>query len=274
MTVNSALARIFGSDSDSIYLAPIGTTLPTSIDAALDSAFEDVGWIHSDGITEAFMGSKTEIRGHQGARIVRTHMDTPGTTIAFHALESKPQTKSLRYDEKDVTTAAGVRKSTRSPGQKISARAAVVDIFDADDVTVKERWVFERVEVSPDGERVFVNSDISGFPFLAQVISDYDVFEGTPEAVTDWDVAITGTPTGGSYVLTFDGYATAGLAYNATPTAVAAAINALSGVTGFATVTASGTAAAYELVFPVGVSLSATHSFTGGTTPAVTATAA
>jgi|GEM_PF-728710 len=274
MTVNSSLARIFGSDSDSIYLAPIGTTLPTSIDAVLNASFQDVGWIHSDGITEAFTGSKSEIRGYQGARVVRTHMDTPGTTISFHALESKPQTKSLRYDEKNVTTTAGVRKSTRSPGQKISARAAVVDVFDADNVTLKERWVFERIEISPDGDRVFVNSDISGFPFLADVIGDYEVFEGTLEAVTDWDVAITGTPTGGSYVLTFDGYSTADLAYNATPTAVAAAINALSGVTGFAAVTATGTATAYTLVFPVGVSLSVANSLTGGTTPDVTVEAA
>ena len=268
--VNSQNARIFGSDSDSIYLAPIGTTLPTSIDAALDASFEDVGWIHSDGITEAFTGSKSEIRGFQGARVVRTRMDTPGTTISFHALESKPQTKSLRYDEKSATTAAGVRTSTRSPGQKISARAAVVDIFDADDVTVKERWVFERIEISPDGDRVFVNSDIAGFPFLADVIGDYTVREGTTVAVTDWDVAITGTPTGGSYVLTMDGHSTAGLAYNATTIAVASAINALSGVTGFGTVTATGTATAYTLVFPVGVTLSVANSLTGGTAPDAT----
>ena len=38
--VNSNLARIYGSDNDCIYLAPLGTTLPTDIDGPLDAAFE------------------------------------------------------------------------------------------------------------------------------------------------------------------------------------------------------------------------------------------
>lgn len=177
MTVNSANARIFGSDSDSIYLGPIGSTVPTTIAAAPGAAFEDVGWLHSDGITEAFTGSKSEIRGHQGARVVRTRMETPGTTISFHALESKVQTKSLRYDEKSTATATGVRTTTRGAGQKVSARSAIIDIFDADDVTVKERWIIPRLEISPDGDRVYANNDIAGFPFIGEIIGDYTVLE-------------------------------------------------------------------------------------------------
>ncbi len=53
------------------------------------------------------------IRGHQGQKVVRTRIETPGTTIAFHALESKAQTKGLRYDEKQVTVTGGVRKVRR-----------------------------------------------------------------------------------------------------------------------------------------------------------------
>lgn len=177
MTVNSANARIFGSDSDSIYLAPVGSTVPATISAPPGAPFEDVGWLHSDGITEAFTGSKTEIRGHQGARVVRTRVETPGTTISFHALESKDQTKALRYDEKSSAVATGVRTVTRGAGQKVSARAAVIDIFDADDVTVKERWIIPRLEITPDGDRVFANSDIAGFPFIGEIIGDYTVLE-------------------------------------------------------------------------------------------------
>lgn len=178
MAVNSANARIFGSGADAIYLAPLGTTLPTTIDGALDSAFEDVGWLHSDGITETLSGSKSVIRGYQGTGVVRTLVSETGTAINFHALESKPQTKSLRYDEKNVDTAtSGVRKVTRGAGQKVSVRAAVIDIFDADDSTVKERHVIERFEIVPDGDRVFVGTDIAGFPFSGEIIGDYTTFE-------------------------------------------------------------------------------------------------
>lgn len=273
MAVNSANARIFGSDSDAIYLAPLGTPLPTSINDPLDGAFEDIGWLHSDGITETFTGSKSEIRGHQGQRVVRTRIETPGTTISFHALESKAQTRSLRYDEKSVTTVNGVRTVTRGAGQKVSPRAAVIDVFDADDITVKERHVIERFEVTPDGDRVFAGTDIAGFPFLGEIIGDYTSFEGVAASLldTDWLVTISGTPAGGTYTLSVNGFSTAPIAYNAVATAVAAAINALSGVTGVSGVV--GSSSPIELVFQNPVALTADGSnLTGGTNPDVTVT--
>ena len=272
MSVNSSLARIFGSDSDRISLAPLGTVLPTSIDAPLDPAYEDVGWLHSDGITETFTGSKSEIRGHQGQKVVRTRIETPGTTIAFHALESKPQTKGLRYDEKSVTVTGGVRKVRRGAGQKVQARVAVVDVFDADDVTVKERHVIERFEIVADGDRVFAGSDIAGFPFLGEIIGDYDSYEsaGASQTADKWTVTVGGTPTGGTYTLTVNGFQTAGIAFGAAAAVVATAINALSGVTGVAGVTATGSV---NLTFPVPVTLTADGSgLTGGTDPGVTVT--
>lgn len=272
MTVNSSNARIFGSDSDRISLAPLGTVLPTSIDAPLDPAYEDVGWLHSDGITETFTGSKSEIRGHQGQKVVRTRIETPGTTIAFHALESKAQTKGLRYDEKQVTVTGGVRKVRRGAGQKVQARVAVIDVFDADDVTVKERHVIERFEIVADGDRVFAGSDIAGFPFLGEIIGDYDSYEsaGSSQTADKWTVTVAGAPTGGTYTLTVNGFQTAGIAFGAAAAVVATAINALSGVTGVAGVTATGSV---NLTFPVPVTLTGDGSgLTGGTDPGVTVT--
>lgn len=173
MTVNSENARIYGSDLDSIYLAPIGTVLPDDISTALGVEFEDVGWLHSDGIAETQTGSVEKIRGHQGNGVVRTRMNEPGTTVSFTALETKAQTQSLRYDEKIVTSAAGVRTATRGAGQKVSARVAVIEVFDADNEEIKERIVIPRFEITPNGDRAMVNSDIAGFPFVGEIIGDY-----------------------------------------------------------------------------------------------------
>jgi len=272
VTTNASNARIFGSDSDSIFLAPIGTAVPTTINGALDPAFEDVGWIHEDGITETFTGSKSEIRGYQGARVVRTRIDTPGTTIGFHALESKTQTKALRYDEKSSSTTAGIRTVTRGAGQKVQARVAVIDIYDADDVTVKERHVIERFEIVPDGNRVYTGTDIAGFPFLGEIIGDYTSYESTAATSLGaiWNVTISGTPTGGTYTLTVNGATTAAIAYNALAAAVASALNALSGVTGLSGITATGTGP-IVVTFPSAVTLTANGaSLTGGTTPDAT----
>lgn len=170
-------AFIAGSDLDAIYLAPLGTPLPDNFDSELDPAFEHLGWLHSDGITEAATGSKTEIRGHQGQKVVRTRMDTPGTNFSFTALESKPQTNELRYIEKSVEVVNGVRKTRRSPGQKVSPRAAVIDTFDADFTERRIRRVIEHVDITPNGDRVYSGVDIAGYPFIADIISDYDTYE-------------------------------------------------------------------------------------------------
>lgn len=176
MATNADLARIFGGDADAVYLAPVGTTLPTTITGAPGAGFEDVGWLSTDGITESLTGSVEKIRGHQGNGVVRTRISEPGTTVSFTALETSDMTQSLRYDESQVTTAAGIRKATRGAGQKVQVRACVIDLFDADDETVKERFVIPRLEISPNGDRVYSNADIAGFPFVGEIIGAYEHF--------------------------------------------------------------------------------------------------
>lgn len=176
--VNSALARIYGSDNDKIWLAPVGTTLPTDLDGDPGAGFEDIGWLNTDtGVTETALGSLSEIRGHQGAGIVRTRMETPGTQFQFVALEQKTLTDELRYDVKTSTTAAGVKTSTRGSGQKVQARAAVIDLLDIDDDSVQLRIVIPRLEIIPNGDRTFINSDVAGYPMIGTVIGDYTVIE-------------------------------------------------------------------------------------------------
>jgi hypothetical protein len=84
-------------------------------------------------------------------------------------------------------------------------------------------------------------------------------------------IAITGTPTGGTYTLTYAGQTTAPLAYNANAAAIQAALLALSNISaGDLTVTGTGP---YVVVFIADSSTLITGSgagLTGGTTPAVT----
>lgn len=176
--VNSALARIYGSDNDKIWLAPVGTTLPTDLDGDPGTGFEDIGWLNTDtGVTETALGSLSEIRGHQGAGIVRTRMETPGTQFQFVALEQKSLTDELRYDVKSSSTTGGVKRSTRGSGQKVQARAAVIDLLDIDDDSVQLRLVIPRLEIIPNGDRTFINSDVAGYPMIGTVIGDYEVIE-------------------------------------------------------------------------------------------------
>ena len=174
MAVNAELARVYGSDSDAISIADLSATSPTTIDGVL-TGYEDVGWLHSDGVTETATGSTTQLRGHQGNRVVRSRIESGGTQIQFVALEDKALTRELRYDVKSSTTASGVRSETRGAGQRVAVRKAVIDFFDADNDEIQERWIIDRFEIFPNGDRVYINNDIAAFPFLGEIIGDYTV---------------------------------------------------------------------------------------------------
>jgi hypothetical protein len=99
---------------------------------------------------------------------------------------------------------------------------------------------------------------------------------GTDEVQT---VTITGSPTGGTYTLTFSGQTTSAIAYNATASAVQTALEALSNIAS-GDVTCGGgphPGTPITVTFGGGVydgedvpQMTASGSFTGGTSPAVT----
>jgi len=99
-------------------------------------------------------------------------------------------------------------------------------------------------------------------------------YSGTTDEVQT--VTITGGPTGGTFTLTFSGQTTAAIAYNATAATVQTALQALSNI-GAGNVTVTGNAGGPYTVDFVGTlantdvaQMTATPSFTGGTSPGVT----
>ncbi len=116
-------------------------------------------------------------------------------------------------------------------------------------------------------------------PSILQFACGGDVITtgGTNEVQT---VTITGTPTGGTFTLTFGGQTTSGIAYNAIASAVQTALQALSTIgTSNATVTGGpGPGTPYVVTFTGALAstnvaqMTATSSLTGGSTPAVAVT--
>lgn len=93
-------------------------------------------------------------------------------------------------------------------------------------------------------------------------------------------VTVTGTPTGGSYTLTFDGETTGAIAYNATAATVKAALEALPNIPVGSLTAAGGPHPGTAVTIAFGgrfeltdvPEMTATGSFTGGSTPAVAVT--
>lgn len=177
MSANAELARLYGSDNDAVHIGSTSATFPTTLEAS-PAGFEEVGWLNTDtGVTETLLGAVAEIRGHQGAGIVRTRMETPGTQFQFVALEAKALTNGLRYVEKSSTTSGGVRRTTRSAGQVAQRRKVLIDLYDQDPDYGAQLRIMALCSIVPNGDRVYINSDIAAYPFLATVLGDYEVLE-------------------------------------------------------------------------------------------------
>jgi hypothetical protein len=108
----------------------------------------------------------------------------------------------------------------------------------------------------------------------------YNVAINTPLVNEVQTVTITGTPTGGTFTLTYSGQTTSAIAYNAANSAVLAALEALSniGVGDVAVTGGPGPGTPYVVTFGGDLAaenvaqMTATGSFTGGTAPAVAVT--
>lgn len=170
-----------------------------------------------------------------------------------------------------------------SGGNEASAVANVVDGLYAAVVALQAlascppEW--QEVTATDSTTHLTLTANTAGKPFTVTATSTNDG-SATNEVQS---LAISGTPTGGTFTLTYDGQTTAGIAYNANAAAVQSALEALSNVatndivcTGGAlpgtavTMTFSGTGTTEETnvsqIYADGASL------TGGTSPAATVT--
>jgi len=178
MATTSANARIFGSDNDAVYIAPLGTTLPTDL-GALDPAFVDAGWLSTDGITVTPSDSVEKFRGHQGGRVVRTKITESDTTFQFQTLETTALALGLQFDVTNAASNGGVTTLDVSSGRSVAARAIVIDVFDED---VQYRFVVERAEIGERSEFSLANNAITGYTFTVEVIDEMTIITDDPAA--------------------------------------------------------------------------------------------
>src|SRR5437762_2902489 len=107
--------------------------------------------------------------------------------------------------------------------------------------TYRKSYVFDATTLSADSNGFFY---VPAFSFVTKSVANdptkIKVYQGLGSNVNaQQTITITGTPTGGTFTLTFNGATTAAIAYNASAANVQSALTALSSV-GTGNLTASG----------------------------------
>lgn len=152
MADNVNAIRAFGTDGGKVYVAPLGSTVPTGLDA-FGPEWWDLGALDPAGLGESYEQERNDKRPLGYKSPVRTDIISVTKTFTTPVWETNPYTQAL-YDGvqlEDLEELAGgiIRYPVDRPTGQLKYMVAI-DTFDG---TNHERTVIPIAEVTARGER-------------------------------------------------------------------------------------------------------------------------
>jgi hypothetical protein len=143
---NSENVRIGATGA--VYVAPAGTPIPSTFDAALDPSFVALGWISEEGVDETHADESQDVKAWQNGAVVRRRISSSESSIAFTMIETTNRTLELFHKGSEVVSdgADGWKMLVKAPDA--DRRTLVLDVIDGDDVI---RIVAPSAEVTERG---------------------------------------------------------------------------------------------------------------------------
>lgn len=159
-------AATIPADGAAVYVAPLGTALPTSATAALNVAFVDLGWVGEDGVTNSISRDITKHRAW-GGEVVKVTQDNYTETIKLTLLETSSNVLKVVYGDANVTPGGDYQslkvEHSRLP---LGRKSFVIDFIDGDAVG---RIVVREGQVTEVGDVVYVHKDITRYEITIDV---------------------------------------------------------------------------------------------------------
>jgi len=283
----------YGADDFLVFMAPLGTPKPIDF-SPLTSPWVCLGWMAKSGGEWSAEEERKELEAAGSIAAIASKITKATRAMKFIAEEAmSPVIRALvdNVDLADLMPTAGIA-AYDLPDKP--ARRRNVYLFCSEETDGKKLWRYmsngevtgRGADNSPTDDYTTNELTVTGYPGAGGVpavstLLDYGGADLSPFwSAEEQTVTITGTPTGGTYTLTYDGETTAAIAYNATAAAVKSALQALANIETGDITTTGGPHPASPVVVTFGGSLSgtnvdemtATGSFTGGTTPAIVVT--
>lgn len=152
-----------------IYVAPTGTTLPTTPTGALDAAFAGLGYASEDGVTLTVDPEVTEFNAWQSRQAVRRELTAQAIQVSFELLQWDEDTLPLAFGGGAVTAVGGggYRYDFPDEDASLDERAMVVDAIDGGEA---HRFVFPRGNVTDSVAATFKRSELAMLPITFKAL--------------------------------------------------------------------------------------------------------
>jgi len=170
-------ANVMVGRTGAISVAPAGSTAPTDSTTALDAAYVDLGYAHTDAVGLGIDDSTTDIVAWQGGDVVRTLTTQSTYGVNFTLLEAKTAVLSeffagstIAAGQIDVKSFEPVRKQW---------------VIDVDDEGVHWRFSFGAALLVSRGDVDLTRTDAAGWPFELRAFKDanenfFQIFTDAP----------------------------------------------------------------------------------------------
>lgn len=156
--------------SGSVWVAPTGTSLPTSTSATLAAAFEDLGYISEDGVTNTPTRESDSVTAWGGDTVM--DMQTSFTDqYQFTLIESTNiDAKKLVFGKSNVSGTLATGLTTNVNGKELDEWSIVIDTLLRDGGI--KRQVLPKCKVVEVGDIVYNNSDPVGYEVTINAYPD------------------------------------------------------------------------------------------------------
>ena len=144
-----------------IYAAPVGTTLPTDTDTALDPAFEDLGFVSEDGVTNGSNIDSSDTKEWGGATVLTT-LNSKDDTFKFKLLEIlRKSVAEFVYGKNNVLGDLSTGLTIKVSSEDIPEVALVIDMIMRNNV--KKRFCVPCAKISQIEDIVYEGKSAVGY---------------------------------------------------------------------------------------------------------------
>lgn len=153
-----------------IFVAPLGTTLPTTISGSLAAAFKALGYVSDDGLTNNNAPTTNSVKAWGGDTVLTLQTDRPDT-FAFTLLEvlNEDVLKTV-YGSSNVTVDGSGNISVKATADELPGYCWVIDMLVRDGRA--KRIVIPNGTITDLGEIVYKDDEATGYALTITDVPD------------------------------------------------------------------------------------------------------